>query len=144
MQQTSHYTRNPRKPAPQSREENRQLKRNWPIDLIWGTGDSPSHLQRDSPQILKPHAWERSVRDIEKTSKHRVCQKELYNRIPNVTLWRLLRRQTLHRSTPWRMDNLYPFKCKRFRNTRHKVTFGVPLWSSFETPCITSGSYIEP
>jgi hypothetical protein len=22
-------------------EENRRLKRNWPIDLIWGTGDSP-------------------------------------------------------------------------------------------------------
>jgi hypothetical protein len=23
------------------REENRRLKRNWPIDLIWGIGESP-------------------------------------------------------------------------------------------------------
>jgi hypothetical protein len=26
------------------------------------------------------------------------------------------------------MDNLYAFKCKRFRNTRHTVTFGIPLY----------------
>jgi hypothetical protein len=28
------------------REENKRLERNWPIDLIWGTGDSPPD---DSP-----------------------------------------------------------------------------------------------
>jgi hypothetical protein len=31
----------------------------------------------------------------------------------------------------WTMDSLYAFKCKRFRNTRHTVTFGIPLQSSF-------------
>jgi hypothetical protein len=31
----------------------------------------------------------------------------------------------------WTMDSLYAFKCKRFRNTRHKVTFEIPLQSSF-------------
>jgi hypothetical protein len=31
--------------------------------------------------------------------------------------------QTIHRSTPC----LYAFKCKRFRNTRHTVTYGIQL-----------------
>jgi hypothetical protein len=39
--------------------------------------------------------------------------------------------QTTHCSKCWMMDNLYTFKFKCFRNTRHKVTFGIPLWSSF-------------
>jgi hypothetical protein len=26
----------------------------------------------------------------------------------------------------WKMDSLYTFKCKRFRNARHTVTFGIP------------------
>jgi hypothetical protein len=25
------------------------------------------------------------------------------------------------------MDSLYAFKCKRFHNIRHTVTFGIPL-----------------
>jgi hypothetical protein len=29
------------------------------------------------------------------------------------------------------MNSLYAFKCKRFRNTRHTVTFGISLQSSF-------------
>jgi hypothetical protein len=29
------------------------------------------------------------------------------------------------------MDSLYAFKCKPFRNTRHTVTFGIALPSSF-------------
>jgi hypothetical protein len=29
------------------------------------------------------------------------------------------------------MDSLYVFKCKRFRNTRPTVTFGLPLWRAF-------------
>jgi hypothetical protein len=42
----NHYTRletheNPLLKQLLLREENRRLKRNWPIDLIWGTGDSP-------------------------------------------------------------------------------------------------------
>jgi hypothetical protein len=32
--------------------------------------------------------------------------------------------QTIHCSMCWRMDSLYVFKCKNFRNT---VTFGMPL-----------------
>jgi hypothetical protein len=28
-------------------------------------------------------------------------------------------------------DSVYVFKCKRFRNTRHTVTFGIPLYSYF-------------
>jgi hypothetical protein len=38
-----HHTRPETHETPllKTREENRQLKRNWPIDLIWGTGDSP-------------------------------------------------------------------------------------------------------
>jgi hypothetical protein len=35
--------------------------------------------------------------------------------------------QSVHRSTPWTMDSLYAFKCKRFCNIRHTVTFGIPL-----------------
>jgi hypothetical protein len=49
MQQKSHYTRTHENPLLKTllvREESRQLKRNWPIDLIWGTGDSPLE---DSP-----------------------------------------------------------------------------------------------
>jgi hypothetical protein len=38
--------------------------------------------------------------------------------------------QTVHRPRCW-MDNLYAFKYKCFRNTRHTVTFGIPLLSSF-------------
>jgi hypothetical protein len=44
MQQTSRYTQTHENPLLKPlliREENRRLKRNWPIDLIWGTGDSP-------------------------------------------------------------------------------------------------------
>jgi hypothetical protein len=39
--------------------------------------------------------------------------------------------------------NLYAFKCKRFRNTRHTVPFGTSYNAIFETPCITSASHIE-
>jgi hypothetical protein len=28
---------------------------------------------------------------------------------------------------PWTIDSLYAFKYKRFRNTRHTVTFRIPL-----------------
>jgi hypothetical protein len=30
-------------------------------------------------------------------------------------------------STPWNMDSLYAFKCKRFRDTRKSATFEIPL-----------------
>jgi hypothetical protein len=46
-------------------------------------------------------------------TKYRVFQKELYNGIPNVNTWRVLRK-SLHLT----VDSLYAFKCKRFRNTR--------------------------
>jgi hypothetical protein len=50
-------------------------------------------------------------------------QKEIYSGVPNVTEWRVLWKcLTIHR--------LYSFKCKRFRNTRYRVTFGTPLYSS--------------
>jgi hypothetical protein len=47
----------------------------------------------------------------------RVFQEELYNGIPNVTVWRM--------TMCWTMDGLYGSKCKRFRYTRHKVTFAI-------------------
>jgi hypothetical protein len=66
----------------------------------------------------------------------RVFQKEPYNDIPNVIVWRVLRKH-LHLSAHkpssrcWRMDSLYFFKCKCFPNIHHTVTFGIPLYSSF-------------
>jgi hypothetical protein len=35
--------------------------------------------------------------------------------------------QTIHRSTSRTTDSFYVFKCKYFRNTRHKVIFEIPL-----------------
>jgi hypothetical protein len=35
--------------------------------------------------------------------------------------------RTIHRSTSWKINSLYVFKYKRFSNTCHKVTFGIPL-----------------
>jgi hypothetical protein len=50
-----------------------------------------------------------------------VIKKELYNGIPNVTLWRVLRKrftfkgvQAIHRSTPLMTDSLHAFMCKCF------------------------------
>jgi hypothetical protein len=63
-----------------------------------------------------------------------VFKKELYNDIPNVAVLRVLRKrlhlkayklfivQGTRLSLSW-----FAFKCKRFLNTRHTVTFGVPL-----------------
>jgi hypothetical protein len=31
----------------------------------------------------------------------------------------------------WTVDSLYTFKCKRFRNSGHAATFGIPFWSFF-------------
>jgi hypothetical protein len=52
------------------------------------------------------------------------------------------------------MDSLYAFKCKRFRNTRHTVTFGIPVsrdarrvdFRGLRTNVcrITNGSHTEP
>jgi hypothetical protein len=44
-----------------------------------------------------------------------------------------------YRSTPWTMDSVYFFKCKRFRNTRLTVTFGIQLKRFFETLCTIGG-----
>jgi hypothetical protein len=44
----------------------------------------------------------------------RLFNKEFYDDIPNVTVWRT-------------MGSFYAFKCKRSRNTGHAVTFGIPL-----------------
>jgi hypothetical protein len=66
----------------------------------------------------------------EQFTMFKVFQKELYNAIPNVTVTKsftLKGVQTIHRSTPWPMDSLYAFKRKRFRNSRHTVTFKMPL-----------------
>jgi hypothetical protein len=35
--------------------------------------------------------------------------------------------QTINRSSSWTTDSLYAYECNRFRNTRHTVTFGIPL-----------------
>jgi hypothetical protein len=35
--------------------------------------------------------------------------------------------QTIHPTAPTTMSTLYAFECKRSRNIRHKVTFGIPL-----------------
>jgi hypothetical protein len=44
----------------------------------------------------------------------------------------------------WKMCSLYAFKCKRFRNSCHTVTFGIHCKALFEAPCIISGSRIDP
>jgi hypothetical protein len=43
------------------------------------------------------------------------------NGIPNVAVWRVLGKR-LHSKA---YKRLYAFKCKRFRNNRHTVTFGM-------------------
>jgi hypothetical protein len=35
--------------------------------------------------------------------------------------------QTIHRSRCSAIYSFYAFKCKHFRNTRHTITFGLPL-----------------
>jgi hypothetical protein len=67
-----------------------------------------------------------------------VFQNGLCYGIPNVTVWRCVTKtftlkgiQAMHRSRCLTMDSLYAFWCKRFRNTRHTVTYGIPLQSSF-------------
>jgi hypothetical protein len=56
---------------------------------------------------------------------YRLFQKEYYNGIPNVTVWRAVRKRLRLKTS-----KNYP-QCRRFRYTRHTVTFGIPLWSSF-------------
>jgi hypothetical protein len=67
-----------------------------------------------------------------KQTLNRVFQKEIYNVIPNITVWWVLWKP-LHLMA-YRlsivqdvMDSLYAFKCKYFLNTHHTVTFGIPL-----------------
>jgi hypothetical protein len=57
-------------------------------------------------------------------SNYRVFQKELYSRILNVTVWRVLRKRLFLKSYKL---SIVAFKCKNFRNTRHPVTFGITL-----------------
>jgi hypothetical protein len=38
----------------------------------------------------------------------------------------------IHRSRCCTISSLYTFNCKRFRNTRHTVTFGISLYSFFK------------
>jgi hypothetical protein len=63
------------------------------------------------------------------------CLKKLYNDIPDVTVRRELRKRLhskAHKLSIVRtMNKLYAFKCKRLRNTRRTVTFGIPLQSFF-------------
>jgi hypothetical protein len=52
-------------------------------------------------------------------TKYRVFRKQPHNGIANVTVWRVLRKRLhLNAYKPRTMDNLYAFKCKRFRNIR--------------------------
>jgi hypothetical protein len=55
----------------------------------------------------------------------------LYNDIPNVIVWRVLRKR-LHLNAYNTLNDVYfvLFKCKRFRNISH-TTFVIPLLSSF-------------
>jgi hypothetical protein len=66
---------------------------------------------------------------IQKSATYRVFQKEIYNGISTVTVWRVLWKR-LHLKA-YKIFSVYAFKCKRFRNTRHTVTFVIPLCSSF-------------
>jgi hypothetical protein len=50
--------------------------------------------------------------------QYKVFQKELYNVIPNVTVWRVLRKR-LHLKAY--------IVCTHFRNTRQTVAFGISL-----------------
>jgi hypothetical protein len=52
------------------------------------------------------------------------------------------------------MDSMYAFMCKRFHNTRHTVTFGIPVSQDthhvdfrgfrMNVRYVTNGSHIEP
>jgi hypothetical protein len=67
------------------------------------------------------------MRDVSK-------QKKLYNGIPNIAVWRVLRKR-LHLKVyklsivehleRWIVYT--PSECKRFRNTRHTAAFGIKL-----------------
>jgi hypothetical protein len=60
--------------------------------------------------------------------------------VTNVTkMFTLKSVQTIHRSRCQKMDALYAFKYKHFRNTRHTVTFGIPLRSFILCICRTDG-----
>jgi hypothetical protein len=65
---------------------------------------------------------------------YRMFLKELYSGNVNVTVWRVLRKLLYLKVYKLRIDqgidgdgSLYALKCKRFRNTRHRVIFGIPM-----------------
>jgi hypothetical protein len=72
-------------------------------------------------------------------------QKELYNSIPNATVWWVLwRRLHLNAYKLQLKIKSAAFKHKRFHNTRHTVTLEYHCKDLLDTPRITSGSHIEP
>jgi hypothetical protein len=56
----------------------------------------------------------------------RLCQALLSFNVKTEYGWRYMYTGCFKKSSPL-MDSLYAFKCKRFRNTRRTVTFGIPL-----------------
>jgi hypothetical protein len=61
-------------------------------------------------------------------------KKKLYKGIPNITVWRALRKRVDSKAYKLPIvqgvevvDSLYAFKCKRFHNTRNTGTFGIRL-----------------
>jgi hypothetical protein len=60
-------------------------------------------------------------------------KKELCNFIPDVTVWRVLRKRLNLKAYKLSIVQHFEWwilctpKCKRYRNTRHTVTFGIPL-----------------
>jgi hypothetical protein len=56
---------------------------------------------------------------------YRRFRKDLYNGIPNVTVWPVLRLHYVYKA--YKLSIVYTPLSKLFRNTRHTVTFGIPL-----------------
>jgi hypothetical protein len=57
----------------------------------------------------------------------RVFKKELYNGIPNVTVWRVLRRRLHLKVYKVSIVQYLERRIVCVRNTRHTVTFGIQL-----------------
>jgi hypothetical protein len=68
-----------------------------------------------------------------------MSQKELYNAIPNVTVWRVLRKRLYLKA--YKLSIVQSVNVFVTLATRSHLEYYCK--SIFETPCITSGSHIE-
>jgi hypothetical protein len=65
------------------------------------------------------------IQDVSKRALQ--CYSKCYCAATVTKTFTLRSEETIHRSKCWRVDSLYAFKSKPFRNTSHGVTFGITL-----------------